>query len=395
MAATVLAAVTCASGCGSDAPKAAGPVAAVRLAGHTYQVPRPLPPAAPGALIAATDHGPAPLFDGARRWTVLYHSVDAHGTDIPVSGTVLLPAGPAPEGGLPVVSWAHGTTGVADQCAPSQAADLGSAVYARQVRRLLRAGYAVAASDYPGLGTPGMHTYLVGADEGNAVVDIVTAAHRLVPGLSPVWFAMGHSQGGQAALFAANAARRAPELRFAGGVAIAPASHLGAMLPGVIAAHESSALSFVLYSLAGLGATDPSVDVRRLVGPSAAGTAQEVLGTCLKAGYPALARVTTEQMLPLGPAQITELGGKLSAHGDPDRTAIQDPVLVVQGGQDHDVPAQWTAEVVGRLRALGSPAITDRAYPGSDHDQVLGRSVCDVLAFLAAHGGRAVPGCTP
>jgi S-formylglutathione hydrolase FrmB len=42
-------------------------------------------------------------------------------------------------------------------------------------------------------------------------VDIVRAARTLDSTLSDRWFAMGHSQGGQGALFtAARAARRAP-----------------------------------------------------------------------------------------------------------------------------------------------------------------------------------------
>ncbi|MEV4506143.1 alpha/beta hydrolase family protein [Streptomyces klenkii] len=368
----------------------------MKLTDHTYEVPQPLPPGGPGTLIAATDHGPDPAFAAARHWTVLYHSVDAHGVDIAVSGTVLLPPGDAPSGGWPVVSWGHGTTGVADKCAPSQTPNLGFDVYAQELRSLLQAGYAVTATDYPGLGTPGMHTYLVGPDEGNAITDIVSAARHLSPDLAPTWFAMGHSQGGQAALFAARAAHRASDLRFAGTVAIAPASHLGTMLPGVIASGQSSELSFALYSLAGLSATDASVDLNQMLGPSAAQTASQVLSKCLKDSYAPLAHVTTRQTLPLKADQLGQVGKKMSAYGDPDRAPISDPVLIIQGAADHDVPPQWTAAVARNLRSLGSPSVTEHSYPGADHDQVLGQSICDVLAFFSAHGGRTPPDtCAP
>ncbi|MGW1194788.1 alpha/beta hydrolase family protein [Streptomyces sp. NPDC002536] len=393
MAALTIAAT--ANACASDPSGSPAPLRGVALTDHTYQVPRPLPSGAPGTLIAATDHGADPLLAAARRWTVLYHSTDVHGTDIAVSGTVLLPGGTPPPGGWPVVSWAHGTTGVADKCAPSQAPDLGYDSYARQVRTLIQAGYAVTASDYPGLGTPGMHTYLVGADEGNAVVDIVTAGRHLAPSLAPTWFAVGHSQGGQAALFAANAAHRAPALHLAGAVAIAPASHLGTMLPGVIASHVSSELSFALYSLAGLSATEPSVDLHHLIGPTALPAAEQALASCLKDSYAPLSRVTTDQALPLTQEQLNRLGSTMASYGDPDRAAIGGPVLVVQGEGDLDVPPQWTEEVVRHLRSLGSPAVTLQTYPGADHDQVLGRSSCDLLNFLATHGGRPVGHCTP
>jgi pimeloyl-ACP methyl ester carboxylesterase len=390
--------------CGHDAPARGSDTATghstaappdVRMTDHTYQVPRPLPEAAPGTLIAVTDHGPDRKTGAARRWTVLYHSLNAHHTDIPVSGTVLIPQGAPPPGGWPVVSWGHGTTGVADRCAPSQAPNLGFNEYAQELRTLLRAGYAVTATDYPGLGTPGMHTYLVGPDEGNAVVDIVTAARRLDTRLAPTWFAVGHSQGGQAALFAANAARRVPGLRLRGTVAIAPASHLEVMLPGVIAAHQPSQLGFALYSLAGLSATDRSVNLRSLLGSSAARTAAEVLGQCQTAGHNTLTDASTEQALPLSAAQLSRIDAEMGAYGDPDRAAIHGPVLVIQGAADQDVPPRWSDAVVGKLRSLGSRGVVERVYPGADHDQVLGQSVCDLLAFLGAHGGRPSADCVP
>ncbi|MFI6684053.1 alpha/beta hydrolase family protein [Streptomyces sp. NPDC050485] len=367
----------------------------VSMADHTYRVPQPLPDRPPGTLIAATDHGTDTRFGGARHWTVLYHSVNAHGVDVPVSGTVLLPPGAPPRGGWPVVSWAHGTTGVADSCAPSQMSDLGSDAYAKELRALLQAGYAVTATDYPGLGTPGMHTYLVGADEGNAVVDIVTAAHHLLPGLGNLWFAVGHSQGGQAVLFAAQAPSRAGAARLAGTVAIAPASHLEAMLPGVKASHVPSELSFAFYALAGLSATDPSRTLPSLLGTPAAELAFRVLAQCQAAGYPVLRHVNTEEALPLSTGQLARIGQQMGDYGDPDRTAIPTPVLVVQGQEDHDVPPAWTAAVVQNLRGLGSPAIIPRTYPGAGHDQVLGQSICDLLTFLGTHGGRAPTSCTP
>ncbi|GAA0416911.1 alpha/beta hydrolase family protein [Streptomyces luteireticuli] len=396
--ALVLAAAQGCSGDGGSPDREAGGggrLPAVETTGSTYRIPRPLAPAPGGTPIAASDRGTDAAFGPARRWTVLYHSADAHGADIAVSATLLVPDGPPPDGGRPVVAWAHGTTGVADACAPSHAADLGDAVYVQEIRAFLRAGYVVAATDYPGLGTPGMHTYLVGADEGNAVVDSVLAARRILPGTSATWFAAGHSQGGQAALFAARAARRAPGLRFGGAVAVAPASHLDTMLPGVIAAHQPGQLAFALYSLAGLATTDPSVSLPRLLGPAAARTADQVFGECLKDRHPALSGVTTEQALPLDAARLAVLGRTMAAYGNPDRAAVPSPVLIVQGGDDQDVPAQWTAQVARNLRALGSPAVVERTYPGGGHDDVLGRSVCDVLAFFGEHGGRPAAPCVP
>ena len=72
----------------------------------------------------------------------------------------------------------------------------------------LKAGYVVAQTDYQGLGTPGTHLYLIGHPEGAAVDNIVLAARQLNPSIGKRFAIAGHSQGGQAALFAAAEAGR-------------------------------------------------------------------------------------------------------------------------------------------------------------------------------------------
>jgi acetyl esterase/lipase len=167
---------------------------------------------------------------GATAHKVLYRSTKPDGTPIAVSGILIVPAGPAPAGGWPIVAWAHPTTGVVSHCAPS----LALFVFQQMAgsRHLLENGYAIAATDYPGLGTPGPHPYLVGDSEARAVIDSVRAA-RSFPGLEnstrfAVW---GHSQGGQAALFTGMIAKSyAPELQLVGVAAAAPATDLIALM---------------------------------------------------------------------------------------------------------------------------------------------------------------------
>ncbi len=201
------------------------------------------PVAAQGAFYRATDSeiaGPVGSLirkeprvgaaAGATAYKVLYRSTKPDGTPIAVSGIVIIPAGTPPPGGWPIVAWAHPTTGVVPHCAPS----LALFVFQQMAgsRRLLENGYAIAATDYPGLGTPGPHPYLVGASEARAVIDSVRAA-RSFPGLEnsnrfAVW---GHSQGGQAALFTGMIARTyAPELQLVGVAAAAPATELAALM---------------------------------------------------------------------------------------------------------------------------------------------------------------------
>jgi hypothetical protein len=117
---------------------------------------------------------------------LLYRSKSVNGKVVAVSGSLTLPRGPKPRGGWPVVTYAHGSLGVADPCAPTRGYDAGLLVsYAYPLlRQFLTAGYAVVRTDYEGLGTPGVHPYLVGRSEGRSVLDAVRAARRAEPRLS-------------------------------------------------------------------------------------------------------------------------------------------------------------------------------------------------------------------
>ena len=95
---------------------------------------------------------------------------------IAVSGVVVVPAGPAPAGGRPVVAWAHPTTGVARHCAPSLVPEVLS--WIPGLDAMLARGFVVAATDYPGLGTVGPHPYLIGRSEGRAVLELGASGAR-------------------------------------------------------------------------------------------------------------------------------------------------------------------------------------------------------------------------
>jgi alpha-beta hydrolase superfamily lysophospholipase len=366
----------------------------VHVVGWTYQVPDPLPAAPPGTLIALSATGPDASVDAAQRWVFLYHSTDVRGRDVAVSGQLVVPKGAPPPGGWPVVSWAHGTTGIADRCTPSQR-DFWDRENAQEVRTFVDAGYAVAATDYLGLGTPGPHSYLVGADEGNAVVDAVVAARHVEPRLSPTWFAVGHSQGGQAVLFATRSAARAPRLHLGATVSMAPASSLNAILPAVISLGDLSDQAYAIYSLIGLSTFDAGVQPTRLLGPAGVARLPIALETgCIDQADAAFRQVPTRQLFRISPAELARLDDELGRYDEPETEPTVGPLLVIQGTADQDVPAGATAALVVRLRAEHAPVV-ERIYPGLNHDGVVGPSECDQLAWLAAHGGRPVGGCTP
>lgn len=174
----------------------------------------------PGAVLSAQAEQPAAaLTHAGKRYLITYRSRGAHGEPIVASGYVLLPKGQPPEGGWPVLAWAHGTTGVADTCAPSGDYPGGPVHDYQQIVDAaldpwLARGYAVVAPDYQGLGTPGGHPYMDATSQLHTVVDAVRAGRQLHPArLSADWLVMGHSQGGAAALeVAAHGQADAPKL---------------------------------------------------------------------------------------------------------------------------------------------------------------------------------------
>ena len=198
-----------------------------------YTAPASLIPGTHGSVVwSRSIRGTVKLPSSARSTLVLYRSRALDGTAITVSGTIDVPRGKAPKGGWPIVSCAHGTTGIADVCAPSRDSATSPAhgyiAYANPVLdSWIKRGYAVARTDYQGLGTPGTHAYLVGHSEARGVLDIVRAARRLDPSIGRRLAIAGHSQGGQSALFAAaDAPAWTPELNLRGVAAYAPASHI-------------------------------------------------------------------------------------------------------------------------------------------------------------------------
>src|SRR5690606_26077960 len=150
-------------------------------------------PTEPGRLVR---HEPMPadrVPGGLQAWRILYTSTDGEGQGTVVSGTVLAP-GVRDGAGLPVVSVAHGTTGVVPRCAPSLADEPFADGAGAALERIVAEGWVGVTSDYVGLGTRGPHPYLVGPDVAFNVLDATRAAREL-PGLelsnqTVVW---GHS----------------------------------------------------------------------------------------------------------------------------------------------------------------------------------------------------------
>lgn len=151
-----------------------------------------------GDLIAADEVAQAP--EGMLAWRIRYWTTDDRGSPREVTGMVV-----APDGGeriaspRAVIAWTHGTWGVAEQCAPSRSPQFFEVTPALDA---VRTGYVVVAPDYPGLGSPGPHPYLVGTLTARSTLDAVRAARQIRAADAGNRFAVwGESQGGHAALW--------------------------------------------------------------------------------------------------------------------------------------------------------------------------------------------------
>jgi Secretory lipase len=250
------------------------------------------PGAAQGAPAGARHQRPGQLLQArpvsaptatAAAWQILYRSTTALGAPTAVSGTVLVPLAPYPgPGARPLVAYAPGTQGWGDQCAPSRTIPAGTFDEQFAVNALLDRGWAVAVTDYPGLGTPGDETYNVGVAEGFAVLDALRAALRLPgAGLSrsaPVAVA-GYSQGGGAADWAAQLQPRyARELRLAGVAGGGAPADLRA-----VAANINGTLwfAFLAGTAIGFDAAYPFLHLDRWLTPEGRAAADLLRGQCV------------------------------------------------------------------------------------------------------------------
>ncbi|HEY8216983.1 MAG TPA: lipase family protein [Acidimicrobiia bacterium] len=355
---------------------ASGSAAAGTGANDFYAVPESLAAARPGSLIrAARIEAP----DGAKAWRVLYHSRTVDGRDIAVSGVVVAPEDKPPKGGRPILSWAHGTTGIADVCAPSKSPTIASSI--PYVADFLKAGYVVAATDYEGLGTPGVHPFLVGDSEAHGVLDAARAARRLDgTGAGRDLVVFGHSQGGHAALFAGERARSyAPELRLDGVVAGAPAADLDVLIPAASAVKPAFGL-MVLVSK-GFQAAYPEADPATVLTPGAIAESAIAEDHCVTDVIRQFAG-TADPVVARNPADTPPWPDLLHENSAGHRAAGA-PLLVVQGAADQIIVRGLTDAWV--QQACGEHDVLDyHVYDGADHGSVLTAARNDVLAFLAA-----------
>jgi len=314
---------------------------------------------------------------GATTWRILYTTTDGDGTARPASGLVVIPDDGAAE--HPVIAWAHGTTGYAQQCAPSLL-DNGLAAGALLVTdQVIAKGWALVATDYAGLGTAGPQPYLIGQGEARSVLDAVRAARQLSEAgdaaaraagatLSDTTVVWGHSQGGHAALWTGQVQPSyAPDVPLAGVAAMAPASDVVGLTQHLPAVTGGSV--FGSYVIEAYRHTYPDLDVDAALRPGVATLVREMSTRCLSEPG-VLVSVLTALSLTRDPDifagdPTTGALGALLRDNVPTGP-IDVPLLLAQGAADPLITPDLQGSYVAMVKSRGQK-VDYRTYEGLDH----------------------------
>lgn len=314
----------------------------------------PVTPGPDGELFRSLElYAPA----GYRLWAVLYRSRGVQDEPIAVSGLVLAPDSD-PEVARPVLSIAHGTTGLADICAPSRSVDKRIELIAAGIPAAAD-GWVVAATDYAGLGTPGQHPYIDGPTEGRAQLHAAIAAAQIPDaGAGTTVGLQGISQGGHSTLWAAQlAATEAPDLDVVGAVAAAPAGDLRAIADWAWSGTETQDSWGNTITVARAWSDVYGMPLDQLLTPAGMAAAQALDERC---------RVTPEsQPVQISEAVSAEWNARLEANS-PGATAASMPILYLQGTADEQIPVESARVTLDRLCAVGD-VVDYREIEGATH----------------------------
>ena len=353
-----------------------------------YEVPDDIDDLEPGHLIR---HAEAKNTQNGVIHRVMYASESLSGEAIAVTGLIGIPSSSAPADGRPVLGYAHWTTGLADKCAPSRTLDAGTEGV---LNAFMGQGMVVAATDYEGLGTPGLHAYLVGESEARGVLDAIRAAQEM-PGAdvgdkAVVW---GHSQGGHAALFTAEVAREwAPEVDLRGAAAGAPPSEFRLLSKTV---GDSRNLGYLAMIAAGINAAVPEARLDVILTDDAIDLLEVAERECTAAVLQAFSGKPETDVVVADPGSVPEWERAIAAT-DPGHEKSDVPLLIFHGSDDELVPASGSEILFQRLCQLGQN-VERKVYPGQNHGGVVLAALPDVMAWLDARlaGTPTAGNCQP
>jgi pimeloyl-ACP methyl ester carboxylesterase len=345
-----------------------------------YRVPAHVP-STPGSLIKQQKVATSGV--AGTTYRVMYVSTSLSTKPVAVTGLVFVPRGTPPSGGFPVVSWGHGTNGMAEQCAPSLTPGTTTATRIPELNALLAQGWVVAASDYQGEGTPGPLPYLVGTLAARNTIDIVRAAQHLrAAHAGPDYVVWGHSEGGLTAMFALHvAASYAPTLHLEGVVAGAPPSQFALIYTFL----KTSPYRFYLY-MAAIGYAKGYGPKAAPLGSILTKAAIKLEPAMTKGCYAYVAktvdRYSLKQLVKVNPFDVPAWK-TLFEENDPEyfTSAAPAPLLIVQGGADTTIPPISTQILAQHLCGVGQD-LERWIYPGMTHTGVITASIGDMVHWI-------------
>ncbi|MBF6235933.1 lipase family protein [Nocardia otitidiscaviarum] len=309
----------------------------------------------------------------ARAWHIRYTSTNAHGTPIEVTGTVLVPRTPHADGPRPLIGYAVGTQGLADfVAAASWQLSRGLEYESLFIAQALRRGWAVAITDYPGLGSDGTHPYVMGRALGPSVLDSMRAARQLADAeLDPdgPLAICGYSEGGCAAGWALQLQPSyAPDLPLVGGAVGSPPADL----EGMFEAHDGKLFAFLLFwAVMGIDAAYPELEVLSHLKPSARmlaavlRRAHVVPGFAFGMAYGAVLPTQSARFVHRHPLEVPEVLARVRENrlgSIPPAT----PILLGAGTGEQIVPFSQTANLYADWRELGVD-VTMHTMPRLEH----------------------------
>jgi len=382
--------------CSSSSKSSAPPAAPATTTTTIVPAPAGLPafysfkepiPTKPGTVIKS-EQVAAPNIKGTV-YRVLYVSTTVHNQPTPVTGLVFVPKTPPPPGGYPVVSWGHGTNGMADSCTPSLAPEDAVPL----IDMLLDKGWEVTASDYQGEGTPGLLPYIAGDSAARNTIDIVRAARNMPSAhASANYVVWGHSEGGQTAMFTLHIGPTyAPELHMKGVVAGAPPSQFNLIYSFL----KTSPFKYYLLMAAG-GLNTAYGNVQAPLGEvlTAKGLALIPLldKGCSDYVSSHLANIDISTVTKTDPFTVPKWKTVLAAN-DPQQFKVKSPVplVIIQGANDEQIPPVSTQILAAHLCGLHQD-LERWIYPGQSHAGVIGPSAADMVHWI---GDRFANGANP
>jgi pimeloyl-ACP methyl ester carboxylesterase len=328
-------------------------------------VAKPSPDEAPGSIveikpIADIDASIRDL--GGESLRVVYRSTTSDGQQSVVGGALFMPAGTPPPGGWVVIGFAHGTTGILEGCGPTLSPNLFG--MAPMIAAYIKAGYAVAFTDYLGLSAPGIHVYLDSTTEAYNVIDSVRALHKARPGVvSKRWITIGGSQGGGASWAAAEQAPvYAPELDLVAAVNLVPAADIAGYAK--MAADQSmtptqaAAYTAILITQS---RAHPDLDMNLYRRGSVAknwDALAQCYGPRLDDRNRAVQRIKPEELKTSTPEATRKLQTLLEAMAVPKRKTDV-PMLVIYVGKDEFIKPEWTKKAIQDACRLGTKIDVD------------------------------------